>query len=116
MLRRSSSCRERPGTRGHRANRGHSFDAPGARYTFEALIVQYGLGDDLALVRLARIVHATDVSDDVESDPAGFGLLAIGVGGLLVEDDDHRLLERATFVYDALYEWCAVEVERARQT
>ena len=107
---------------------GYSFDAAGARYThalsgdgterctFETLIVEHGLGDDLALKRLARIVHAADVSDDVESDPAGFGLLAIGVGGLLVEDDDHRLLERATFVYDALYEWCAVEVERARQT
>jgi hypothetical protein len=34
----------------------------------------------------------------------------------LVEDDDHRLLERAAFVYDALYKWCAFEVERARQT
>ena len=39
-------------------------------------------------------------------DPAGPGLLAIGLGGLDVEDDDHRLLERATFVYDALYAWC----------
>jgi hypothetical protein len=24
-----------------------------------------------------------------------------------VESDDHRLLERASFVYDALYAWCA---------
>ena len=24
-----------------------------------------------------------------------------------VEADDHQLLERATFVYDALYAWCA---------
>jgi hypothetical protein len=70
------------------------------------LIVEYGLGADVALVRLATIVHAVDVSADVDSDPAGVGLLAIGVGGLLVEEDDERLLERATFVYDALYEWC----------
>lgn len=109
-------------------NGGHSFDAPGAQYThtlsadgterctFETLIVDYGLGDDPALVRLAKIVHAADVSADLESDPAGAGLLAIGLGGLLVEDDDHRLLERATFVYDALYEWCVREVRRASLT
>ena len=106
---------------------GHSFDAPGAQFThtlrgdgteqctFETLIVAYGLGDDPALVRLAQIVHAADISDDVDADPAGVGLRAIGVGGLLVEDDDHRLVERASFVYDALYQWCALEVERARQ-
>ncbi|MDP9464824.1 MAG: chromate resistance protein [Actinomycetota bacterium] len=34
------------------------------------------------------------------------GLLCIGIGGLDVEADDHRLLERASFVYDALYAWC----------
>ena len=107
---------------------GHSFDAAGARYThtlsgdgterctFETLIVHYRLGDDRALVRLARIVHAADVSDDVDSDPAGVGLRAIGVGGLLIEVHDHRLLERASFFYDALYEWCALEVQRARQS
>jgi hypothetical protein len=65
---------------------------------------------------LTATVHAADVSEDVESASAGFGLLAIGVGGPLVEDDDHRLLERAIFVHDARYEWCAVEVERARRT
>ena len=40
------------------------------------------------------------------TDPLGPGLLAIGLGGLDVEADDHRLLERASFVYDALYAWC----------
>jgi hypothetical protein len=105
---------------------GHSFDAPGAEYThtlardgvercsFETLIVEFGLGEDRALLRLAQIVHAADVSADVDTDPAGRGLLAIGIGGLLVEDDDHRLLERATFVYDALYAWCEDEVQRHR--
>ena len=90
-----------------------SFDAPGARYdhrdgkcTFEVLIEDYSLGADPALARLARIVHAADIADDIGTDPAGPGLLAIGLGGLDVEDDDHRLLDRATFVYDALYAWC----------
>ena len=92
----------------------HSFDAPGAEYdhrdgkcTFEVLIDDYHLGGDLALARLACIVHAADISTDLDTDPAGPGLLAIGLGGLDVEPDDHRLLERATFVYDALYAWCA---------
>jgi hypothetical protein len=91
----------------------HSFDAPGARYdhrdgkcTFEVLIEEYDLPHDPALARLARIVHAADIATDLHTDPAGPGLLAIGLGGLDVEADDHRLLERATFVYDALYAWC----------
>jgi len=91
----------------------HSFDAPGAAYThrgnactFETLIEEYGLTVDPALVRLARIVHAADIADDLDTDPLAPGLLAIGIGGLDVEPDDHRLLERGSFVYDALYAWC----------
>jgi hypothetical protein len=90
-----------------------SFDAPGARYdhrdgkcTFEVLIEDYGLGTDPALVRLARIVHAADIAEDIGTDPAGPGLLAIGLGGLGAEPDDQRLLEKGRFVYDALYAWC----------
>jgi hypothetical protein len=95
----------------------HSFDAPGAKYdhrdglcTFEVLIDEYKLGRDAALTRLARIVRAADIDSELGSDPAGPGLLAIGLGGLDVEADDHRLLDRATFVYDALYAWCARQV------
>ncbi|MFL5798682.1 MAG: chromate resistance protein ChrB domain-containing protein [Actinomycetota bacterium] len=90
-----------------------SFDAPGAEFThrdglcsFEVLIEDFSLGGDPALVRLARIVHAADVSEDRNTDPLGPGLEAIGVGGLDVEADDHRLLERGEFVYEALYAWC----------
>jgi len=93
-----------------------SFDAPGARYdhrdglcTFEVLIEDYQL-DDPALARLARIVHAADIDSELDTDPAGPGLLAIGLGGLDVEADDHRLLDRASFVYDALYAWCNRQV------
>ena len=98
-----------------------SFDADGAEYThrgnrcsFEVLIDDFGLGDDPALVRLARIVHAADIDSELHTDPAGPGLLAIGLGGLDVEGDDHRLLERAEFVYDALYAWCAKQVSTQR--
>ncbi|MBI4883673.1 MAG: chromate resistance protein [Actinobacteria bacterium] len=92
---------------------GNSFDSPGATFThrgnrcsFEVLLDHFDLNTDVALVRLAKIVHAADIDSDIDTDPAGPGLLSIGIGGLDVESDDHRLLERASFVYDALYAWC----------
>ena len=96
----------------------HGFDTAGATYdhrgnecTFEVLIDEYDLGGDAALVRLARIVHAADIASEVDTDPFAPALLALAFGGLDVEADDHRLLERASFVYDALYAWCAQQVE-----
>ena len=92
---------------------GHSFDAPGAQYghrgdqcTFEVLIDDFNLSSDPALARLAKIVHAADIESELDSDPVGPGLLAIGLGALEVEADDNRVLEREGFVYDALYAWC----------
>jgi hypothetical protein len=92
---------------------GHSFDAKDATYThrgnlctFEVLIQDHNLSGDPALARLARIVHAADIKGDLNTDPLGPGLLAIGEGGLDTEADDQRLLERGSFVYDALYAWC----------
>jgi hypothetical protein len=90
-----------------------SFDAPDAEFThqgskcsFEVLIDHFQLGGDPALRRLARIVHAADIAGELDTDPLGAGLLAIGEGGLAVEADDQRLLEKGSFVYDALYAWC----------
>lgn len=98
----------------------HSFDAEGAEFThegpkctFEVLIERFSLTTDPALMRLARVVHAADVSSDLGTDALGPGLLAIGEGGLRVEADDHRLLSRGAFVYDALYAWCTDNVSAA---
>jgi hypothetical protein len=95
---------------------GRSFDASGADYThrdglctFEVLIADHHL-DDPALRELARIVHAADISGDLDRHPVAAGLLAIGVGGLDVEDDDQELLRRGLFVYEALYAWCRRQV------
>ncbi len=59
----------------------HSYDAPGATYThrdgkcsFEALVEDFDLAGDAALVRLAEIVHAADVSEDLNAAPEGAGL------------------------------------------
>jgi len=96
---------------------GHGFDTPGAEYdhrgnkcTFEVLIDDYHLSDDPALTRLARIVHAADIESEIDTDPFAPALLALAFGGLDVEADDHRLLQRALFVYDALYAWCVQQV------
>jgi len=90
-----------------------SFDANDAEFThrdgkctFEVLIEDFKLGADPALARLAKIVHAADIQDELHTDEIGPGLLAVGLGSLEVEADDYRLLEREAFVYDALYAWC----------
>lgn len=96
----------------------HSFDAPGAEYThtdgkcsFDVLVDAFGLTDDPALVRLARIVHAADVSEDRDTSPEGAGLYAIAHGfALLHGTNDHKKIDLETPMYDALYAWCHDEV------
>jgi hypothetical protein len=91
-----------------------SYDAPGAEYThregkcsFDVLVEEFGLAGDPALVRLAQIVHAADVSEDIDSSPEGRGLAAIAHGFALVHGmEDHRKIELETPMYDALYAWC----------
>jgi hypothetical protein len=96
---------------------GQSFDMPGATFdhrggkcTFEVLIDEYRLDSDPALMRLARIVHAADIDAEVHTDPFAPMMLALAAGGLDVEAYDDRLLERAVYVYDALYAWCVRQV------
>jgi hypothetical protein len=96
----------------------YSYDAPGARYThrdgkcsFDVLVEEYGLTGDSALVRLAEIVHAADVSEDRNTSPEGPGLYAIAHGfALLHGTADHDKLALETPMYDALYAWCQDEV------
>lgn len=57
--------------------------------------------------------RTADIESEVHTDPFAPALLALAFGGLDVEADDHRLLERASFVYDALYAWCVRETEKA---
>ena len=87
------------------------FDAPGARYphrdaagrcSFEALVEEHRPGD-AALLALARIVHGADFADEVGLTPESAGLRAISRGFPLVAKDDHEIVERAGFLYDALY-------------
>jgi hypothetical protein len=65
---------------------------------------------DPALLRLAKIVHAADVAEDIDSDPLARGLEAIASGYSLRFPDDQENLTHQFDVYDALYAWCKLDV------
>jgi hypothetical protein len=87
------------------------FDAPGARYphkddrgrcSFEALVAEHA-PEDLALRRLAQIVHSADFPDELALTAEGAGLRAVSRGFPLASRDDHETVDRASYLYDALY-------------
>jgi hypothetical protein len=86
------------------------FDAPAATYphkdangrcSFEALVDEY-CADDPALRALARIVHGADF-DELQVAPESAGLRTLSRGFPLISASDEETVERASFVYDALY-------------
>ena len=96
------------------------FDAPGVelghhdgRCSFESIILKYDLKDP-GLLRLAKIVHSADVSEDIDSDPIARGLEAIASGYSLRFPDDLENLEGQFEVYDALYAWCRLDGLKAK--
>jgi len=75
-----------------------AFDAPGVelghhenRCSFESIILKHGLKEP-GLLRLAKIVHAADVSEDIDTDPITRGLEAIASGYSLRCPDDLEYL------------------------
>jgi len=94
------------------------YDAPGVelghhegRCSFESIILKYGLKDP-ALLRLAKIVHAADVAEDIDQDPIARGLEAIASGYSIRFPNDLENLEHQFAVYDALYAWCRLQVAK----
>jgi len=80
--------------------------------TFVVLIDRHHLGGDPARIELTHIVHAAHIDPAHISHPLAAGPLALGGGGLDVETDDHRPLERDSFVHDALYASCQRQTKR----
>lgn len=87
------------------------FDAPHATYphrdargrcSFEALVEDRCAGDPV-LQAMSRIVHAADFADAIGEAPEAAGLRAISQGFTAVARDDHEIVVRASFLYDALY-------------
>jgi hypothetical protein len=94
------------------------FDAPGVelghvddRCSFESIIQKFGLKEP-GLLRLARIVHAADISGDLDKDPIARGLEAIADGYSLRFPEDRENLERQFEVYDSLYAWCRLDAAK----
>jgi hypothetical protein len=87
------------------------FDASGATYPHQdtqgfcsfAALVRERLGQDSALLEMARIVQAADIKGQSGDPPAARGLQLISRGFPLVTKNDHETAERAAFVYDSLY-------------
>lgn len=77
--------------------------------SFEAIIKKYELKNP-ALTRLAEIVHAADVAQDIDKDPIGRGLDAIAIGYSVRFPDDEENLANQFEVYDSLYAWCRLQV------
>ena len=96
------------------------FDVPGVelghkdgRCSFESIIAKYELKDP-ALLRLAKIVHAADVSEDIDADPVARGLEAIATGFSLRFPEDEENLSIQFEVYDALYAWCRLQAAKGQ--
>lgn len=99
---------------------GSPYDTPGVelghvdgRCSFESIIVKYGLKEP-GLLRLAKIVHAADVAEDIDTDPIARGLEAIASGYSLRFPQDIENLEHQFEMYDALYAWCRLEVAKTK--
>ena len=87
------------------------FDAPGATYphkddrgrcSFEALVDECCSGDQV-LKQIARIVRGADFPEEIDLTKESAGIRAISHGFPLVTQDDHDTVEKASFLYDALY-------------
>src|SRR5712691_11622830 len=87
------------------------FDAPGATYphkdaqgrcSFEALVEEH-YPENVVLHEMARIVRGADFAEEIALTPESAGLRAISHGFPLVAQDDHKVVEKGTFLYDSLY-------------
>jgi hypothetical protein len=97
------------------------FDAPGATYphkddqgrcSFEALVDEYCSGDPV-LKQIARIVRGADFPEEIDLTKESAGIRAISHGFPQVTRDDAETVEKASFLYDALYASLQAELRSA---
>lgn len=85
------------------------FDIPGTRFshhrghcTFHTLLKEHNLKDPV-LARIASIIDEADIVQDVNVEPAAYGLDLLCRGLRRTSRDDYEALERGILVYEALY-------------
>src|SRR5258708_7890954 len=79
----------------------------GKECSFEAILKQYKLTNDPALVLLGRIVNGADTDNTLYHQAEGPGLNAVAEGfRQLGFKDDHAVNAAEWIVYDALYAYC----------
>ncbi len=81
---------------------GATFSHVGHRVTFETLLASFGLEADLALARLAALVHFLDVGGAPVAEAAGVEAVLAGLKRQAADDD--ALLAAATAILDGLYD------------
>jgi hypothetical protein len=80
--------------------------------SFETIIDEYKLKDPV-LHELAKIVHSADTNDTTLS-PEGIGLNAIMTGARFNVKDDFEAVEKAEYIYEALYSYCKFKLLREK--
>jgi hypothetical protein len=95
------------------------FDAPGVKLghrngkcSFETIIEEYKL-EDPVLHELAKIIHSADTRDTGLARE-GIGLSAIMTGARYNVKDDFEAVEKAAYVYNALYTYCRLKLLREK--
>ncbi|HEX9440480.1 MAG TPA: chromate resistance protein ChrB domain-containing protein [Roseiflexaceae bacterium] len=87
----------------------------GKACSFEAILKQYNLSSDLALVLLSKIVNGADTDNTLWNQPEGPGLEAIAEGFRhMGYQDDHEVNAAEWIVYDALYAYCQEMVRQGK--
>ena len=85
------------------------FDIPGVRFshyrgpcTFHTLLKEHGLKDPI-LARIASMIDEADIVQEVNVEPAAYGLDLLCRGLRRISRDDYEALERGILIYEALY-------------
>jgi hypothetical protein len=91
---------------------GATFTHIGDKVTFEALMASFGLEGDVALGRIAAMVHQLDVGGEPVPEATGFEAVMAGARERLADDD--TLLAEMTAVLDSLYAHFERNAARAR--
>ena len=87
----------------------------GKECSFDAIVKKYKLGNDQALLLLAKIVNGADTDNSLWNQPEAAGLNAIAEGFRhLGYQDDHEILTAEALVYDAFYAYCQEMIRRGK--